>query len=240
MAREPAIPHKTIVDFILSGRTTREAKTHFGFASDNIANLRIHAAFKRLGMKRPHYEEARTCSFCQQSFIARDYKQRTCGRKECQTALILQWQLDNPKKITVALAKYRKTSKGRANNLRMHATRRQRGQSGTAVERWNYAVAEARKRLRKLKELHTRNPWEYRMQHIQKLSGLIREFSPRRPRAVSDNSPESWQHAFRAIQTIISQGASRARSSAWELAVSRIATALKSGHKVRTWNRTSK
>ena len=237
MTRLPAIPHKDVVDYILSGKTTSDARLHFNFATDNIANLRVHAAFKVLGISRPRYSENRNCEFCNVTFTARDKKQRTCGSTSCQTALINSWQRSNKNKVVAALASYRRSLKGRANNLRMHASRRHRGKTGTVVERWNYAAAEARKRLRKLRSLHTRNPWEYRINHIQKMSGLARTFSPRRLRNVGGSRQQGWHLALRAVQTTLSQQSARQQDSSWESAISRIASAIKSGHRIRTWNK---
>lgn len=237
MPRQPIIPHQLIVDFILAGHSTAEAKEHFGFKSDNVANLRVHAAFKRLDIKRPQYQEPRVCHFCKSAFTARNIKQRTCGKPGCQARLIRDWQDSNPTKKAAALARYRRSKKGRENNLRMHASRRQRGAAGNIVDRWNYAVDGARKRLRKLKSISTRSPWEYRLQHVQKLSGIRRTFNPRNSRPASGIGPEAWQVGLRAVQTTISQLTSRQAYSKWETAINQIAAAVRSGHRIRTWNR---
>jgi hypothetical protein len=237
LAKKPAVPHKEIVEYILSGHTTREAKGHFDFPSDNIANLRVHVAFKRLRIPRPRFQESRECEFCKTQFIARDLKQRTCGKEQCQTALIRAWQGENRGKVRDSLARYRKTSKGRSNNLRMHARRRERGTTGPLVEQWNFAAAETMKRLRKLKALNTRHAWEYRIQHIQKLTKLVRHFNPRRQRNVVGNGPKAWHHAMRAMQTTISQTNAREQESEWEAAVSGISAALKTGERMRTWKK---
>lgn len=63
MGKHPAIPHKEIVDYILSGKTTQNAKAHFNFSGDNIANLRVWAAFRALGVARPRFQETRKCDF---------------------------------------------------------------------------------------------------------------------------------------------------------------------------------
>lgn len=126
MPKPPSLPHKVIVDFILSGNTTRDAKKHFRFKTDNVANLRVHAAFKALGIPRPRYAKSRRCEYCGSVFLARDFKQGTCGSPACQRSMILDWHTKNPESGREALQKYRSTEKGRQNNLRMHRRRRER------------------------------------------------------------------------------------------------------------------
>ena len=241
MSKQPSISHKEIVDYVLAGHTTREAKDHFAFKNDNIANLRVHAAFKALGIERPRYAEARTCEYCGMQFIARDSKQRTCGNQECQNALILDWQSQNPDKVRRSLKKYRSTEKGRQNNLRMHRRRRVRGLDGSASERWNFAVSEIKKSLRKLRYLAIRNPWEYRLQHVQKIAQLERHFTTRNPRSFTASSPDGmWHEALRSAQTILLQSVAAASSSPWEKAVNRIAGSIRTGNKVREWKTRNK
>jgi hypothetical protein len=236
MPKSPNIPHQVIVNYLLAGHTTREAKEHFSFENDNIANLRVHAAFKALGIQRPYYAEPRTCEYCGKEFVARDMKQRTCGTKECQNALILDWQSQNPNKVREALHKYRGTEKGRQNNIRMHQTRRQRGLAGSMQDRWNFAASEIKKSLRKLRYLAIRNPWEYRLQHVQKIARFERSFTPRNQRSFSSSLPSRmWQQALRAVQTTLSQHACASGASAWEKAVNRIAGAIRTGNTVRAW-----
>ena len=134
MGKTPAIPHKVIVDYILSGHSTDEARHHFALSSNNIANLRIHAAFKSLAIKRPRYAAPRLCEFCGKKYTARDKLQRTCGSEACQRCLIVAWRKSNPESSRQALARYRRTEKGRANNIRMHRVRRARGRAGTVVD----------------------------------------------------------------------------------------------------------
>ncbi len=237
MSKEPSIPHQILVDFILSGHTTRNAKEHFGFKNDNIANLRLHAAFKALSIPRPRYAETRTCEFCGGQFVARDFKQRTCGAAECQTALIVDWQRQNPETVRKTLHYYRRTEKGRQNNLRMHRRRRERVR-GTLQDRWNCAADEIKQGLRKLNYLAYRNPWDYRIQHIQNMSKLEREFTPRNKRKLdSESKLRMWQQAFRAIQTNLFQHHLNANISEWEKTGNRILSALRSGLKVREWKR---
>ena len=240
MARPPSISHQVLVDYVLGGHTTREAKAHFSFRSDNVANLRIHAAFKALGIERPRYSEERTCQYCGRQFLARDLKQRTCGAQACQAALILDWQSQNPAKVRKALQDYRGTEKGRQNNIRMHRRRRDRGLGGVASDRWNFAATEIKKSLRKLHYLAIRNPWEYRLQHIQQAAQLKRQFTPRNPRSVHASSAQGmWQIALRAAQTTVLQRTAAASSSVWEQAVNRIGGSLRTGNKVREWKRTN-
>ena len=234
MGRQPEIPHDVIAKFILAGNTTAHAKEHFGFSNDNVANLRIHAAFKALGIVRPRFAEERACEFCGKSFTARDRLQRSCGNQSCQEALIRHWQKKNPNKVQQALRKYRATDKGRLNNQRMHAKRRELGKAGTNSERWNFAAAEAKKSLRKLKSLATRNAWEYRIQHIQKMSQMEREVRPRNKRQVlSASAAGSWQIALRAVQTTLIQTCNASTDSAWGRAVQRISGAIRMGHNIR-------
>lgn len=236
MRKTPSIPHQTVVDFILAGHTTRAFKEHFGLANDNIANLRVNAAFNALGIPRPRYAEPRLCEFCGRQFTARDFQQKTCGSAACQTALIVAWHKRNPQSSASALARYRRTEKGRQNNLRMHAKRKDRGRFGSISEKWNYAAAESRKNLRKLKELATRNSWEYRMQHIQKACQLVRQFNARKPRSFPSQAVDSqWQAAVRALQTILIQESTRISDSPWERSTNRIAASLRTGMKVKSW-----
>lgn len=207
---------------------------HFGFVSDNIANLRVYAAFKALGLARPRFAQERTCEFCGAIYTARDRTQRSCGSQACQEALIRQWQEQNPNKVQQALRKYRSTDKGRLNNQRMHAKRRELGRTGTPIDRWNFAATEAKKSLRKLKSLVTRNPWEYRIQHIQKMSQMERTVRPRNRRQVlSTSAAGSWQIAFRAVQTTLLQTSNASGDSAWARAVQRISGAIRMGHNIR-------
>ncbi len=238
MPREPSIPHQVIVDFILSGHTTRDAKEHFVFKSENIANLRVHAAFKAFGISRPRYADPRTCEFCGRQFVAQDYKQRTCGAPECQTALIVDWQRQNPETVRKALQQYRQTEKGRQNNIRMHRRRRERGKHGSVQDKWNFAATEIKKSLRKLSYLAFRNPWEYRLQHVQKVAQAERGITPRTKRAISATVPSGmWQQALRAVQTMLLQYRNTQASSQWENAVNRVSSALRMGVKVREWKR---
>jgi len=236
MGKAPSIPHKVIVDYILAGHTTLDARDHFGFSGNNIANLRVHAAFKALRIKRPRFQEMRVCAFCHKQYVARNRQQRTCGIEACQEALIREWQTLNPEKVKQALGRYRKTEKGRENNHRMHRLRRSRGLMGTIPERWNFAATEIKKSLRKLDYLANRNPWEYRFQHIQKIAQMHRQFSPRAPRSFSGHSPtDKWQEAFRTVQTTSRQTTTAAMNSLWERTVNKIAGALRTGNKVREW-----
>lgn len=238
MPKQPSIPHKVIVDFILLGNTTRDAKKHFEFKSNNIANLRVHTAFKALGIPRPRYAKSRRCEFCGSTFMARNSKQRTCGSLACQKSLILDWQAKNPDSASKALKKYRSTEKGRQNNLRMHRRRRQRGLNGSISERWNFAASEIKKSLRKLYYLAFRNPWEYRLQHVQKVAQSERTFTPRNLRNIKSTSPDAmWQEALRCVQTGILQHAAAALSSEWERTVNRIAGSIRTGNTVREWKK---
>jgi len=236
MAREPSIPHKAIVDFILAGYSTRDAKEHFRFKTDNISNLRVNAAFKSVGVPRPRYAENRVCEFCGVDFVARDFKQRTCGAQACQTALIGDWHKNNPDTTRLALKRYRGTEKGRQNNLRMHRIRRERGRSGSLQDRWNFATSEIKKSLRKLSYLASRNHWEYRLQHIQKVAQFNRRFTPRNVRGIAAvTAPGMWQEALRAVQTTLLQYRSSVAASQWECTVNRISQAIRTGHKVKEW-----
>lgn len=246
MAKKPQIPHKVLVDFMLSGHSTRDAKNHFGFSSDNIANLRIWAAFKRMGLKRPIYAKERICDFCGRVFIARNLKQRTCGDFNCQAQLISDWRDKHPDKCQTALVKYRKTEKGRQNNIRMHKQRR-RKKFGPNYEKWNFAADECKKSLRKLKYLAYRSPWEYRILHIQNLTKMRRDFNPRPERnigkfkneySISSDEPISlfkWYVALRIIDTTIRQRISYIKCSVWEKTVQNIATSLRSSWRIRAW-----
>jgi hypothetical protein len=238
MARKPSIPHRIIVDFILSGQTTQDAKDHFGFKNDNVANLRVYAAFKALGLPRPRYAEARRCEFCGQQFVARDFKQRTCGSAICQSTLIAEWQRNNPEAAQRALQKYRRTEKWRQNNIRMHRRKRERGKSGSAQDKWNFSATEIKKSLRKLSYLAFRGSWEYRLQHVQKVAQAERGVAPRNARTISAETPAGmWQEALRAVQTMLLQYRNTAMSSQWERSVNRISGALRMGVKVREWKR---
>ena len=238
MGKKPSIAHTAIVDYILSGHSTDEARVHFGFSSDNIANLRVHAAFKALHTVRPRFAESRICRFCGTHSTARNKLQWTCGSDVCQRSLILAWHQQNPESTRQALARYRRTDKGRASNIRMHRAKRVRGTTGTVVDRWEFAATEIAKSRRKLWYLAFRNPWEYRIQHIQKMSGMIREFNQRNPRKLVGDAREKWYDALRAVQTTLSQATVRERDNEWERAVSAIAGALRSGVKVRRWKQT--
>ena len=210
---------------------------HFNFSNENVANLRVNAAFTKLGIPRPRYNVNRKCEFCGNDYSARNRSQRTCGSKECQEALIRKWQSDNPESRKSALAKYRRTEKGRRNNIRMHKKRRDTGLNGSHAERWNFATFEATKRLRKLRSLEERNPWEYRVTHIQKLMGMTRLHNPRLKRTfpTSLSPSEKWLLALRAVQTTLLQRSSASLLHAWEDAVVHISQAIRSGTKVRSW-----
>jgi len=237
MGKKPAIAPKLIVDYILSGHSTDEARIYFSFPSSNVANLRVHAAFKALHITRPRFAEPRVCDFCGTSYTARDKLQRTCGSDACQRALIITWHRDNPVSTRQALARYRQTDKGRENNIRMHRAKRVRGTTGSAIDRWEFAATEIKKSLRKLRHLAFRNPWEYRVEHIQKMSGKIREINPRKPRRVVGDASRKWYYAFRAVQTTLSQATVRERNTIWEKAVGAIAGALRTGTMVRLWQK---
>jgi hypothetical protein len=237
MSEKPNIPHQEIVKYILCGHTTRDAKQHFDFANDNVANLRIYAAFKALGITRPKYAERRKCQFCGKEFIARDIKQRTCGTPQCQQALIVEWHRKNPGAARIAMKKYRGTEKGRQRNARMHRRRRERVH-GTLQDQWNFAADEIKHSLRKLSYLAYRNSWEYRVQHIQNMSKLEREFTPRNKRRFDSHSrTQMWYQALRAIQTTLFQYGVNASATEWEKTVNKISVSLRSGIMVRQWKR---
>ena len=237
MPKKPIIPHQEIVEYILSGHTTRDAKQHFFFANDNVANLRVHAAFRALNVNRPKYAERRICQFCGNEFVARDINQRTCGMPKCQQALIVDWHRKNPEAIHKALQKYRSTEQGRQNNLRMHRRRRERVH-GTLQDRWNFAADEIKKGLRKLSYLAYGNLWDYRVQHIQNMSKLEREFTPRNKRKLDSHSrTQMWYQALRAVQTTLLQYGINANATEWEKTVNKIAVSLRSGIMVREWKR---
>lgn len=243
MPKKPEIPHELIVEYILAGHTTAEAREYFKFKNENIANIRIHTAFKALKIPRPRYQEAKECQFCKLQYIARDKKQRTCGNETCQRALILEWQAQNRHKTKLAHQKYRQTEKGRQNNLRMHATRRAKGREGSLCDKWNYALGEATKPLRKSKNRSTRHQWEYRLEHIQQMCQIQREFLSRRERDLDHLSGQltrSWLKALRAIQTTSLQGYYMSESTIWEKTINKIANSLRTGVKIRQWKKQKK
>lgn len=241
MGKKPQIPHQIIVDYILAGNTTKDAKAHFRFASDNIANLRVHAAFKALKINRPRFKESRKCEFCGSEFTTKRSNRRTCGKEKCQNALILDWQKQNKDKVKQSLKKYRSTEKGRQNNLRMHRKKRFLGLNGSIVEQWNFAATEIKKSIRKRCYLAFRNQWEYRVQHIQKLAKLVRAFTPRKPRTIrSTEVCGMWLEALRAVQTTTYQIKSNASSSEWEKTVIRINGALRTRGNIRKWQKVKK
>ncbi|HOW50459.1 MAG TPA: hypothetical protein PLV42_00280 [bacterium] len=243
MSKLPSIDHQVIVDYILSGHTTTDAREYFGFKNDNIANLRVHLAFKALNIPRPRFQEERTCQFCGKPFVARDRYQRTCGAEDCQKTLIRDWQGKNPESKKDALKKYRSTEKGRQNRIRAGRQTRIKGKTGTTIERWNFATTEIKKSLRKLKYLVVRNPWEYRFQHIQNLAKMNREFRSRKARTfINDTPSDKWQEALRAVQTTIIQVVGSNLVSRWEASVNRIGATLRTANKAREWkiNKTKK
>jgi len=241
MPRRPSIPHQAIIDFIMEGHTTRQAKDQFGFSNDNIANLRVHAAFKAMGIPRPRYSEPRTCEFCGQRFVARDFRQRTCGASSCQIALIEDWNRSNPEVGRESLKKYRRTEKGHENSRRAHRRIREGGLHGSSQERWYFALWEIKKSLRKLVYLATRSPWEYRFHQVQNFAKFERQFTPRNKRKIESKMPSAmWREAFRALDTILRQYRITAASSVWEIRVNKISAALRTGHEVRKWKRKQK
>jgi len=232
MGRPPAIPHQTIVDYIQAGHTTADAKMYFSFASDNIANLRVWAAFKALKLERPRFSEERICEFCGASYTASRRSLRTCGAEACQTQLIRSWQTNNPEKISEANRKFKKSTKGRSANVAQHLKKRFLGTSGTNCQRWAFGVDEITKSLRKLAELNSRNAWEYRITHIQNMSKLEqRTYGQRRPKirlthkleqSRSHRAAHFWLIALRAIQTQESQYRNRQDQNLWEASVVRL------------------
>jgi ribosomal protein S27AE len=132
MSKKPQFPHRAIVDFILSGKTTKDAKHHFGFPSDNVANTQVWAAFKALGLERPVYSERRQCEFCGKEFTAERRNRQTCGSPECQRAFIQRWQQLHPEKGRLANLKFKRSEKGRSVNRQMHRRRRERDRHSNA------------------------------------------------------------------------------------------------------------
>ena len=245
MGKKPAIPHEEIVEFILSGRTSLDARVHFGFSSNNIANTRVWAAFRALGIKRPVFQETRTCEFCGKEYIAKRRNRQTCGSKECQQAFIVRWHQGNPEKGRAANTKFKRSAKGRAANIKMHRLKRERGRTGAPEQRWAFALDEIAKSFRKLLYLAERNPWEYRVQHVQKLSKMTREIKARPSRNLdkglgrsrSHRAAHFWLIALRSVQTGHSQRRSAAERSFWEQAANRICAAVNTGNRMRKWNR---
>lgn len=72
-------------------------------------------------------------------------------------------------------------------NLRMHGKKKLR-KNGANSERWNWAADEIKKSLRKLQYLVKRNAWEYWVNHIQKLTQLVRQINPRKQRNLRDEN----------------------------------------------------
>lgn len=247
MGRPPAIPHQTIVDYILAGNTTADAKTHFGFASENIANLRVWAAFKALKLERPRFSESRICEFCGAHYIALRRNLRTCGADACQEKLIKGWQDENPEKVSEANRKFKKSPKGRIANIAQHKKKWRLGKSGTTCQRWAFGLDEITKSLRKLKTLSSRGPWEYRIEYIQKLSQIEhRNYVRRRPkinlahkleRSRSHQSAHYWRIALRAVQTQESQYRNRLEINLWKQSIGRLQLAIRMGEMLRLWKR---
>jgi hypothetical protein len=247
MGKGPSIPHQTIVDYILAGNTTADARYRFGFASDNVANIRVWAAFKALNLERPRFSEERACEFCGLRYTASRRNLRTCGSSGCQEQLILKWQRDNPNKVAETNRKFRKSEKGRAANIAQHREKRALGNSGENWQRWAYGLDEISKSLRKLSEIASRNAWEYRIIHIQNLARLEeRNYSNRRSkirlshnleRSRSTRAAHFWLIALRAIQTQESQYRNRNSQNLWEDRIVRIQASIRIGEKLRQWKK---
>lgn len=233
------------MEFILSGKTTLDAKEHFGFASDNIANTRVWSAFRAIGIKRPAFQEVRICEFCGKEYVAKRRNRQTCGSRECQKAFINRWHAQNPENTQAASIRFQHSAKGQAANLRMHRLKRERGQSGTPQQRWAFALDEIARSFRKRQFLAFRNPWTYRLEHIQKLSVMAREFKARPPRNLEEGLAESrshraghfWLVALRSVQTGHYQRCNAAERSVWEHAVNSICAAINTGNRIRRWKR---
>ena len=249
MPKKPAIPHEDVVAFILAGNTTKDAKEHFGFANDNVANNRVWAAFKRLGVERPRFSEKRECEFCGTGYLAARRNRSTCGSPKCQQAWIVRWQGQNPEIAKAALAKYRRTPKGRANNRRAKVKKLALFRTGNAAERWLYAAEECKKALRKRHDIARRSPWHNRIETIQsKTLRRSRDVSPRARRNVDKepytgekregtNAQLRWLNALRAVQTVVIQKRNARDQNDWETMVQRLAGSLRQSAKVRQWRK---
>ena len=230
---------------MLSGNTTLDAKEHFGFASDNIANTRVWSAFRAMGIKRPAFQEVRICEFCGREYVAKRRNRQSCGSKGCQQAFIVRWRQQNLNKARAANIKFKRSAKGRAANLKMHRRKRERGLTGTPEQRWALALDEIANSFRKRQFLAYRNPWTYRLEQIQQLSGMPRKFKARPPRNLEEGLAKSrshraahfWLVALRSVQTGYYHRRSAAENSVWEHAVNSIYVAINTGNRIRRWKR---
>lgn len=233
------------MEFILSGKTTLDAKEHFGFPSVNAANVRVWSAFRALDIKRPVFEEIRICEFCGKKYVARRRNCQICGSRECQKAYTDLWRTQNPERVQAFTVKYKRSAKGRTANRKMHRLKRERGQSGTPQERWSFALDEIAKSIRKRLHLVLRNPWTYRLEHIQKLSKMPREPKARPPRNLerllaksrSQGAARFWFAGVVYIQMSHYRRCSLLERSSWEKAANDLYNSIVMGNRMRRWKR---
>ena len=241
MAKKPSIPHEEIAEFILSGKTTLDAKEHFGFPSVNAANARVWLAFKALGIKRPVFKEIRICEICGKKYVARRRNCQICGSRECQKVYTNRWRAQNPERTQATNIRFKRSAKGRAANLKMHRLKRERGQLGTPQQRWAFALDEITKSFRKRRFLAIRGPWTGRLERIQQNSGLPREPKARPPRNLERRLAKSrslgaahfWLNAVGYIQNAHHQQRSVLERSSWEQAVNNLYNSIVMGNRLR-------
>lgn len=233
------------MEFTLSGKTTLDAKEHFGFPSVNAANVRVWYAFRALGIKRPVFKEIRICGFCGKEYVARRRNCQICGSRECQKAYTDLWRTQNPERTQAFGIRYKRSAKGRAANRKMHRLKRERGQSGTPQQRWAFGLEEIANSFRKRRFLALRGPWTGRLEIIQQTSGLPRESKARPPRNLERRLAKSrslgaahfWLNAVGVMQNTHLQQCRVLEMSSWEKAVNNLYNSIVMGNRMRRWKR---
>ena len=205
---------KDLVDFILSGKSTLEARDHFGFININIASGHIHRAFRELDIPRPRYNAVQVCEFCKEQYKATIRRQVCCQKVECVKAYHTAWKKQ----------KYHRCSKTDGLNT-------------TRVELWNFAAHTIITGITKVWIYITGDRWQYRLDYIRRSTfyrptRLIKDKKP----GVVQFSTKGWNDSLKIVQIEICYLRSYACISMWEKIVLNIQKAFQARIKIRGEN----
>ena len=235
MGKPPKIPHKEIVDYILSGHNTRDVKEHFGFKDMNQTNWKVWNSFKRLGIKRPVFTEERNCVYCGKEYNARSYRQKTCGSEECQYEFIKDWGNKHKDRRRIANEKYKGTEKYKLKQIRERKKKLKRYKEGENYDLWEGALYYCGRDLRKLLHYQKRNNWEYRLEHIQQISKVERTFNPRPSRKLTGDKIEDWKISLSLVINSIFNVENNSKMNLWERTLLGISNSMRMNNKLKEW-----
>jgi len=183
---------ESIVQFVLSHKSTWDVKKHFGFNSYQAANLCVWRAFKSLGVARPRFSAIHTCSFCGKRFTVKFLNQYCCHSSECIRSYHRIWNMQ-----------------------RYYALSGRRGPTSSTAF-WGYCMERTTSQIRGTIAYHTCNDWEHRLQWFQSRNRCLQKQKERQRAVVQAPRSVGWSRAFK-VAAISAHFASRSASiTEWE------------------------